>query len=296
MEHYDWGLLLAIDLFAAGLGAAIFMVAVAANLAGGRRYRRISTTGAIIAPWPVILGVLFLVVDLGKPLRFWEMMLKRSHETLGIESIMFNAGSTMSLGTWLLILFVLGSLVYMVVALLAWPFKWAEKLQKVLGVIGLPIALLVTTYTGVLLSATRNSVWGSVLLPIVFVVSAIATGIAAIVFILAAIRVAKPDSKIGSDIPKLEVINGWTIAFQLLMVILFVIFGFGSAQMRAVIGSAFGLLWWIGVIGLGLVLPLVIGIRGGAKNAPVSLVVSALVLLGGFFLRYTILLGGQLQI
>ncbi len=296
MEHYDWGLLLAIDLFAAGLGAAIFMVAVAANLAGGRRYRRISTTGAIIAPWPVILGVLLIILDLGKPLRFWEMMLRRSHETLGIESIMFNVGSTMSLGTWLLILFVLGSLVYMVVALLAWPFKWAEKLQKVLGVIGLPIALLVTIYTGVLLSATRNRVWGSLLLPIVFVVSAIVTGIAAIVFILAAIRVAKPDSKIGSDIPKLEVINGWTIAFQLLMVILFVIFGIGSAQMRAVIGSAFGLLWWIGVIGLGLVLPLVIGIRGGAKNAPVSLVVSALVLLGGFFLRYTILLGGQLQI
>ncbi len=296
MEHYDWGLLLAIDLFAAGLGAAIFMVAVAANLAGGRRYRRISTTGALIAPWPVILGVLLIVVDLGKPLRFWEMMLRRSHETLGIESIMFNAGSTMSLGTWLLILFVLGSLVYMVVALLAWPFKWAEKLQKVLGVIGLPIALLVTIYTGVLLSATRNRVWGSLLLPIVFVASAIVTGIAAIVFILAAIRVARPDSKIGSDIPKLEVINGWTIAFQLLMVILFVIFGIGSAQMRAVIGSAFGLLWWIGVIGLGLVLPLVIGIRGGAKNAPVSLVVSALVLLGGFFLRYTILLGGQLQI
>ena len=296
MEHYDWGLPLAIDLFAAGLGAAIFMVAVAANLAGGRRYRSISTTGAIIAPWPVILGVLFLVVDLGKPLRFWEMMLKRSHETLGIESIMFNAGSTMSLGTWLLILFVLGSLVYMVVAILAWPFKWAEKLQKVLGVIGLPIALLVTIYTGVLLAATRNRVWGSLLLPIVFVASAIVTGIAAIVFILAAIRVARPDSKIGSDIPKLEVINGWTIAFQLLMVILFVIFGFGSAQMRAVIGSAFGLLWWVGVIGLGLVLPLVIGIRGGAKNAPVSLVVSALVLLGGFFLRYTILLGGQLQI
>ncbi len=296
MEHYDWGLPLAIDLFAAGLGAAIFMVAVAANLAGGRRYRRISTTGAIIAPWPVILGVLLLVVDLGRPLRFWEMMLRRSHETLGIESIMFKIGSTMSIGTWLLILFVLGSLLYLVIAILAFPFKWAEKLQKVIGVIGLPIALLVTIYTGVLLSATTNRVWGSLLLPIIFVASAMVTGIAAIIFILAAIRIAKPDSKIGSDIPKLEVINGWTIAFQLLMVILFVIFGIGSAQMRAVIGSAFGLLWWIGVIGLGLVLPLVIGIRGGAKNPPVSLVVSALVLLGGFFLRYVILFGGQLKI
>ena len=159
MEQYDWGLPLAINLFAAGLGAAMYMVAVAANLAGGRKYRRISTTGALIAPWPVILGVILLIVDLGKPGRFWEMMLRRSHETLGIEGIMFNASSTMSLGTWILILFVLGSLLYMVVAVLAWPFKWAEKLQKVLGVIGLPIALAVTIYTGVLLSATSNSLW-----------------------------------------------------------------------------------------------------------------------------------------
>lgn len=102
MEHYNWGIPVAIDLFAAALGAAIFMVAVVADLAGGRKYRRISITGALIAPWPAILGVLLLVVDLGKPWRFWEMILRRSHETLGVESLMFKIGSTMSIGTWLL--------------------------------------------------------------------------------------------------------------------------------------------------------------------------------------------------
>ena len=296
MVHFDWGLPLAIDLFAAALGAAAFMIAVAAHLAGGRKYRKISTAGALIAPWPAILGVILLVVDLGRPLRFWEMMLRRSHETLGIEAIMFKFGSTMSLGTWILTLFIIGSLVYLISALLAFPFKWAQTLQKVVGVLGIPFALLVIAYTGVLLSATTNDVWGSWLLPVAFVASAFVTGIGAIVFILAAFQVAKPTGKMGINIPKLEVVNGWIIAFELLIVVLFVLFRIGSVRMRMVIGPSYGLLWWVGVIGLGLVLPLVVGFTGGAKKSYISLVVSTFVLLGGFFFRYALLYGGQLPV
>ena len=58
MEHLNWGLPVALDLFLAGMGAAAFMLAVMADFAGGRRYRSVSITGAAIAPWPVILGVL----------------------------------------------------------------------------------------------------------------------------------------------------------------------------------------------------------------------------------------------
>ena len=296
MEQYNWGIPVALDLFLAGLGAAIFMIAVAANLAGDRKYKKISITGALIAPWPVILGVILLVVDLGKPGRFWEMILTRSHETLGVESFMLKIGSTMSIGTWLVTIFVIGLLVYMVVAILALPFKWAGKLQKMLGVIGLPIALLVTVYTGVLLSASDNGLWHNLILPIVFVASAFVTGIAAIVIILSIMRIIKPENGSSSEIPKLEIINKWAISFQFLMVILFIIVGIGSPLMGALVGSAFGLLWWIGIIGLGLVLPLVINFTGKIKDPQISLVISTLVLLGGFFLRYAILLGGQIQI
>lgn len=296
MEHYNWGIPVAIDLFAAALGAAIFMVAAVADLAGGRKYRRISITGALIAPWPAILGVLLLVVDLGKPWRFWEMILRRSHETLGVESLMFKIGSTMSIGTWLLTIFVLGSLLYAVIALLAYPFKWAGTLKKVLGVVGLPFALLVTIYTGILISATSNLLWNNWLLPLVFVSSAFVTGIAAIAFILAVLQVLKPESKIGSDVPKLEIMNSRLIVFQLLTVIIFILIGIGSPQMRAMIGPAFGLLWWIGIIGLGLVLPFIISFRSGAKSPQISLLISVLILLGGFFLRYAILIGGQMHI
>ena len=297
MEQINWGLPLTIDLYAAALGAALFMVAVAADLAGGERYRRISTTGALLAPWPVIIGVILLIVDLGKPGRFWEMILRRSHETLGVESLMFKFGSTMSMGTWLLIFFIIGSLVYMIVAILSFPFKWAQGLQKILGVIGLPFALLVTVYTGVLLSASSNSLWNNLLLPIVFVTSAFVTAIASIVLIMAILKFIKPDSSLATNMPKLEKINTWVISFQLLVVIVFVVVGLGSPRMRALIGSAFGLLWWIGIIGLGLIVPLGYGLlKGFPKKPEYSIVVSSLVLLGGFFLRYSILVGGQIPI
>ena len=297
MEHLNWGLPLAIDLFAAALGAALFMVAVAADLAGGRQYRRISTTGALLAPWPVILGVILLIVDLGRPGRFWEMILRRSHETLGVESLMFKIGSTMSLGTWLLVVFIIGSLVYMIVAILAYPFKWAQGLQKILGVIGFPFALLVTIYTGVLLSASNNSLWNNLLLPVVFVTSAFVTAIASIILIMAVLKFVKPDTQVAANMPKLEKLNTWVIAFQLLVVIMFVIIGLGSPRMKALIGSAFGLLWWIGIVGLGLVVPLGYSLMKGVPKRPeFSLVVSVLVILGGFFLRYSILVGGQIPI
>ena len=55
--------------------------------------RAVSITGALLAPWPVILGVLLLVVDLGRQLRFYEMLLRP-----GPGLLMFSPTSTMSIG------------------------------------------------------------------------------------------------------------------------------------------------------------------------------------------------------
>lgn len=296
MEHYNWGAPVAIDLFLAGLGAAFFMIAVVANLAGGRKYRRISTVGAIAAPWPVLLGVVLLIIDLGRSWRFWEMILKRGEVLSRLESpyLMFKIGSTMSIGIWLVVIFIILSFIYLIVAILAYPFKWAEGFQKFVGVIGVPFALMVTVYTGVLIAASNNVLWNNWLLPVVFVSSAIVTGIAGVVFILAFLQLFKPESEIGSDVPRLEILNSRIIVFQLLMVILFIIFGIGSAQMKSMISSAFGLLWWVGVIFLGLIVPLIVGFKGGAKSPSMSVLFSTLVLLGGFSLRYVILIGGQI--
>jgi len=294
MEHLNWGIPVAVYLFAAGMSGAAFFVAVMADLAGGKKYASVRLAGAFIAPWPVIIGVLFLVVDLGSPLRFWEMLLKRGAGlSLASPYLMFNFDSVMSWGTWLLTLFTIISLVYLVVCIISIPFSWGNILTKVVGVIGLPFALLVAVYTGVLLSVTPNPLWSNLLLPVVFVVSATDTGLAGIIFVLALMKMTKIVSAEDSVLHDLEKIDSWIIGVLLVCLAVFIVVGIQAAPMQAMIGAKFGLLFWIGIVGLGLVVPLIVETKK-VVSAHTSLVISALVLLGGFFLRYVILYAGQL--
>jgi polysulfide reductase chain C len=295
MEHHvSWELPVALDLFLAAMGAGAFLLAVAMDYAGGRKYRTVSTVGAFVAPWPAIVGVLLLVVDLGKPLRFWEMMLRRDGGgALTLESpyLMFNAGSTMSYGTWFLTLFVWVSLAYIVASLLAYPFPWGGIVKKLVGLAGVPFALLVMIYTGVLLSATSSALWDNMLLPIVFVGSAMITGVASVILVMAVLRWLGIVEEEAAQIPQLEKLNSRIIIFELVALILFMILG--ASSMGAVVGTPFGPIWWVAVVVLGLVVPLVYGFKGQLRRPEGSLAVSALVLIGGFFLRYVILMAGQ---
>lgn len=289
MEHIIWGIPVAFDLFLAGLGAGALLLAIAADLFGGRRYERITRTGAVIAPLPVIVGVILLVIDLGRPLRFWEFLFRR-----GPGFLMVNLGSVMSIGVWLLTIFVILSLVYAALVLFGWPFTWGKKVRQGVGMIGLVISLLVAVYTGVLLASTANPLWNTVLLPAVFSVSALSTGIAAVIFVLAFTHIYGARAKVDPSIPELEKINSRVIGLELLIVALFVLVRITSPSLIMILGSGYGLLWWVGIIGLGLVVPLVFGIKGKVRKPQASVVVAALVVLGSFFLRYVILIGGQI--
>jgi polysulfide reductase chain C len=262
------------------MGAAAFLVAVMADLAGSKKFTSIRLTGAIIAPWPAILGVLLLVVDLGQPLRFWRM--------LG-----FYPTSAMSWGTWILTIFVIIALIYLIVSIIAIPFSWGEIATKTIGIIGLPFALLVTTYTGVLISATSNALWSNYSLPFVFVSSAVVTGIAAIVCILAILKMLK---LLEEDfIPGLEKLNGIMIIVLLASLVLFIILGIMQPQMLALIASAkLGILFWLFAVILGILIPLMFSFKKEGNPAGTSFIISLLILVGGLFLRYAILMAGQI--
>lgn len=296
--HLNWGLPLIIDLFAAGLGAGALMVAVVADLIGRKKqFRDISLAGAFVAPWPAILGVALLVVDLGNPQRFWEMIYRRGPGLLTLEApfLMFEPSSVMSWGTWVLSLFIVLSLCYFAAHIASFALSWVAPIRKLIGIAAFVFALPVATYTGVLISSCRIGVWNTVWLPSLFVVSAIATGIAAIIFVLNAFKIFAGLESREPNIARLEKANSGILGFQLLLVIFYVLATVGTAGGRAIIGSQFGLLFWVGIVGLGLVLPIVTGYKGKLKPE-VSFAISALVLLGGFFMRYVILVAGQTNV
>ena len=286
--HHVWGLPVAFDLFFAGLGAGLFLVAVMADLFGGKRYEGVRRVGGILAPWPVIAGVMLLVIDLGNPLRFWEFVLRSDFSW---PLLNYLPASVMSTGTWLLVIFTTISLCYCVLSLIRWPFAWDEKIRQAIGVIGLPFALLVAIYTGVLIAGTAIPLWNTPMLPALFVSSGVLAGLAAIIFWLS-LRplvglVPSDESAMGTLMVGQSALAVVVLALSLVYV--GVVAGRDGGAAHA--GSG---LWWVFVVILGLAVPLVYGlVQSKVKAALATPVVAGLAVLGAFFLRYTILMNGQ---
>ena len=279
--HHVWGLPVALDLFFAGLGAGFFLVAVMADLFGDKRYEGVRRVGGVLAPWPVLLGVLLLVVDLGNPQRFWEFVLRPD---LRLPLLNYLPSSVMSTGTWLLVIFSILSLCYCALSLIRWPFKWDDRVRRAIGVVGLPFGLLVTIYTGVLLAGTSIPLWNTAMLPVLFVGSAILAGLAGITFWLG----LRP---VVGLVPSDESAMGTLVRAQAALAVVVLALALIYVVAKPGAGSP---LWWLFVVILGLAVPVAYGlVRSKVKMALATPVVAGLAVLGAFFLRYTILMSGQ---
>ena len=132
---------------------------------------------------------------------------------------------------------------------------------------------------------TNRPIWSDTpLLGMLFVVSA--ASISAALMIL----LARKYGRITPGLAALQRIDVWVVALELIVLIA-VIVSLGPVA-RAWL-NVWGLLLLIGVIGIGMVLPLLLywrGIRGGTHNMTTAAV---LVLLGGFLLRLVIVFSAQ---
>jgi polysulfide reductase chain C len=289
MDSHVWGLPVALDLFFAGLGAGLFLVAMMADLFASDRFSGIRRVGGVLAPWPVLLGVFLLVVDLGAPLNFWEFVLRHD---LSFPFLNYLPSSVMSTGTWLLVIFSIVSLCYFVLSLVRWPFKGDDFLRRAIGIVGIPFGLLVTIYTGVLIGGTAIPMWNTPMLPVLFVSSAILAGLAVIIFFLG----LRPlFGMIPTDAGVIKTLLTALAALSTFVLVLSLAYVGVIAGVRGGEAQVASILWWVFVIVLGLVVPTVYGLIGSKVKMPVVMpAVAFLAALGGFFLRYTILMNGQL--
>jgi len=226
--------------------------------------------------------------DLGSPLRFWEFVLRSD---LSFPLLNYLPASVMSTGTWLLVIFTTISLGYCVLSLIRWPFACDEKIRRAVGVIGLPFALLVAIYTGVLIAGTAIPLWDTPMLPALFVGSAILAGLAAVIFWLSLRPLV---GLVPSDESTMNAMMvGQSALAAVVLVLSFVYVGVVAGRDGGAAHAGSGL-WWVFVVILGLAVPLVYGlVQSKVKAALATPVVTGLAVLGAFFLRYTILMNGQ---
>jgi len=298
-----WSWLPAIYLFLGGLAAGAFLTTSILRLAKPDRYKKTVTGGVWIAVAALGIGLLALVSEVEKP--FQAMVLFNSF---------VNGSSWMTIGAWLLFA---TFIVYVLSALFTTDLtvSWLSKLSKFfidarpvvnksLAIIGIPLSLAVAIYTGVLLGAAPYiPLWNTWLLPVLFTVSAIDTGIAAVTIVM--VLSEKEEGK-GSVHTVLEFLVVCLVAIEAVVLVVYLMSmqGGGIGQVisaEIMLTGSLMVPFWLLVVIIGLAIPFILALiqviisraRDNKKMVVAIPVLGAVcALIGGFALRYVILAAG----
>lgn len=279
--------------FFGGLAAGCYIIASIASLFGSPEDRRVARTGYYLSLLAVLPCPPLLIKDLGRPERFLNMLR------------IFKVKSPMSMGTWGLLSFSLfsGTTAVIQAARDGILGRWwganalAALPQKLIALPGTLLGVFLGGYTGVLLAATSVPLWSrSKLMGAVFVSSAMSTSAALITLVL---RLTGAPARVLHKLERLE----WA-AMLLEMAGLFTFLRQSGRAARPLVGDGpgeHGRTFWRFVLGGGITLPWLlqtIGLLGPLNEKRRSLtigglLISALVLVGGYFLRRTMIEAGH---
>src|SRR5437867_3998988 len=120
-EAPDWGWLIVLYFFFGGLAGGSYFLAAMIDVLGRREDGPLARLGYYIAFPSVLVCAVLLIVDLGRPERFWHMLVQSN-----TYRPIFKYWSPISVGAWALVIFGAFCLVSFVGALvednrLAWP-------------------------------------------------------------------------------------------------------------------------------------------------------------------------------
>ena len=314
-----WGWLPAIYLFLGGLGAGAFLVAAVVELTNKRyefEFCAITLVGATI-PGPVVaLGTVLLIFDLGAGLREpWRIAYMLTHFT-----------SVMTWGVWILSIFIPLAFVYGFLEVMdafpeAWErikgWKWLRKLtfvqtfpvrpvKRKVAAIGSFFALGVAVYTGILLSAVGPAIpfWSTwvlpfipiPMLPLLFLVSALSTGVGITVDLAATLVVPDVCHYIRRlPLIHLAMIGIETLLLGFLLITAFLSGGAAAQSARDIVVGPHSIVFWVLIVIPGFIYPFIVHAyaAGLGRHSPASGLGSGIgIVVAGLFLRYLIVVSG----
>lgn len=283
----EWGWYIVVYFFLGGIAGGAAFLSGLLDLFGNRLDRGMTRIGYLIALIAIIIGAPLLIADLTQPDRFLHMIWKSDS-----GGPMFKYYSAISLGVWIIPLFVLFVLLAAAASLAdagPLPRGLAALGEGVLGkIIALGCAVLgaaLAAYTGLVLTGTNRPLWGdTVWITLLFLLSGISAGGAAM--ILFGWRQGHP-----ATVRWLEQMEGYSSLLELavLAIIAFTIWGVASVVWNGVWGA----ILLFGVIFLGILAPLTFYLRPRALGMATVPVAALLVLLGSFLLRTVIILSSE---
>jgi formate-dependent nitrite reductase membrane component NrfD len=291
-----WGWLIVLYFFFGGLAGGSYFLAALLDIFF--KDRRLARLGYLVALPCFAVCPILLVADLERPERFWHMLFMSER-----GAPILKWWSPMSYGSWGLSLFGLFAALSFGAAIAEGDGRKGDgKLASALrplralrerawlrlgiAVLGGGFAILLASYTGVLLSVTNRPVWAdTTLLGGLFTVSAAASSAA--LLLLIARRTGAAEASSMEWLAKIEV------RFALIELVVLALFVISLGPVARVWIGAWGALLVFGVGVLGIALPLLLHARPRIAGRASPMVAAAMVLVGAFVLRAVIVLSSE---
>lgn len=283
--HQDaFGLNIAIYFYLTGLSAGSFILSTLAYGFGLKQYKPLGKIGVVVATIVLIIAPFFLLIHIGMPSRAWHLF------------VYLNMASPITWGSFLLILYPINCIIYGY-----FMFKENMKLTRIFGFIGIPLAISVHGYTGFILAFGKaRALWNTALMPILFLVSAVVSGIALMILVVVIKdRFFSKEKKVDRElILSLGKLMAWMIIFDLFLVgsdliVLSISHSDAQAAAHLILAGKFSPLFLIVENLLGKIFPFIILVVPRFRTPPWVIVASILVVIGIFFMRYVVVVGGE---
>ncbi|HKY51625.1 MAG TPA: NrfD/PsrC family molybdoenzyme membrane anchor subunit [Candidatus Limnocylindria bacterium] len=274
--------------FLGGLSGGSYAIGTLLRLFGTDADQRAARIAFIVSFLALVPCPILLILDLGQPLRFLNMLFDMSE-----GGLVFKLWSPMSVGAWALLVYGLFSFGSFLGAIAESGWHAADPVARLLrgtvgavwNVIGTAFGLFICAYTGVLLAVSNQPVWSDGWpLGGLFLASSL-TGAAALLLLLGRWR---RDVDAGTEVRLARADRSFAI-LEAVLLVAFVV----TVAIAGTIGRMLGvwLLLWLVVIA-GLAAPFLLSrFDGAGRWAPVTAPVLAL--LGLLALRAVVIFSAQ---
>ncbi len=282
LKRPKWRWEIALYFFFEGISAGSFLLGALADMSGNKRLRELARAAYDVSFLTLLPCPPLLIADLGRPERFHHMLR------------VFKPISPMNLGAWTLAGFSAPVTTIAALRLIGEGSSSDQNklvLRSGLGAVGLPFALTMISYPGVLLSTTSTPVWSrSRFLGALFACSSIGNGAAATSF---ALSLQNGNHRALDRLAKIEntarICEGANLVAYLVT---------SKDAARPLTKGRHSVLFWLVAVGCGLLLPVVLSDtrnqnKDHRRSRGKSIVRSVLSLAGGLALKWAITHAGR---
>lgn len=279
-----FGIFIAIYFYLTGLSAGSFILSTLSNSFGFEKFKPIGRIGVILATVLIVIAPLFLLFHIGMPQRAWHLF------------TYLNLSSPITWGSFLLILYPINCLIFAY-------FMYNEKIKfaKIFGFTGIPLAILVSGYSGFILAFGKaRALWNTALMPILFLASSIISGIALMILVYSIKeRYFSKSKSINRDLViSLGKLLAWAIVFDLFilgcdLIVLSISHRDAQAAAHLILFGKFSILFILIENFLGKIVPLFLLLIPRFRTLTTVIFASILAIIGIFFMRYIVVLGGE---